>query len=258
MAVPADLAAALSAFIGRDVILVASDFDGVLAPFVQDPLSARALDGTIEDLARLAALPRTFAAVVSGRELAVLDELTGLDRDDAVTRIGTHGAQSSRAPGTALERSQATLLDRITVELQHLVGGDPGARLETKPTAAVVHTRGMEPGRACEVEWAALEVAARHTGVQVLHGKDVVELGVVRADKGTALMGLAREVAAQAVAYLGDDVTDEFAFRAMRPHDVSVKIGPGDTAARFRLDSAQDVPALLHDVHEQRAAAVAG
>ena len=82
-----------------------------------------------------------------------------------------------------------------------------------------------------DAEAAALEVTARHTGLHVLHGKHVVEVSVVRADKGTALVALRDEVGADAVAYFGDDVTDEDAFRTLGPNDLTVKVGPGDTAA---------------------------
>ena len=84
-----------------------------------------------------------------------------------------------------------------------------------------------DPAAAAEAEAAALEVTTRHTGLHVLHGKHVVEVGVVRADKGTALLALRDEVGADVVAYFGDDVTDEDAFRALGPDDVTVKVGDG-------------------------------
>lgn len=256
MAVSPGLTAAIQDLSTREVILVASDFDGVLAPFVQDPLDARAIEGTLEDLVDLAALPRTHTAVVSGRELAVLTQLTGLAPDGAVTRIGTHGAQSSRVVTPELDESQRSLLATLTTELQATLEDHPGTRVEAKPTAVVLHTRGAEAERAAAATSAALEVAGRHTGVNVLKGKDVVELGVVHADKGTALMALATDVGADAVAYFGDDVTDEFAFEAMGDGAVSVKVGPGDTRAHYRVEGPQDVQALLRMLRERRTVAV--
>jgi trehalose 6-phosphate phosphatase len=81
----------------------------------------------------------------------------------------------------------------------------------------------------------------------------VVEVGVVRADKGTALQALREELGADAVAYFGDDVTDEDAFRALGPDDVTVKVGEGATAARFRVDGPEDAAAALIRLHELRA-----
>ena len=73
-------------------------------------------------------------------------------------------------------------------------------------------------------------------------GKEVLELAVTDADKGTALRRLRSEIGAAAALYLGDDVTDEDGFRALEPDDVTVKVGEGDTAARFRV---ADVPGAV-------------
>jgi trehalose 6-phosphate phosphatase len=76
-------------------------------------------------------------------------------------------------------------------------------------------------------------------------GKDVLELAVTDADKGSAVRRLATELGAAAVLYLGDDVTDEDAFRALGPDDVTVKVGEGETAARYRVADPGAVVALL-------------
>ena len=73
----------------------------------------------------------------------------------------------------------------------------------------------------------------------MLHGKDVVEISVLSASKGEALTALRDELAAPVVLYAGDDVTDEHAFEALRADDVTVKVGPGETAARFRVDGPE-------------------
>jgi trehalose 6-phosphate phosphatase len=254
MAVPADLAAAVARLADAPRVLVASDFDGVLAPLVLDPMQSRPLDGTIDSLTGLAALPATHAAVVSGRDLETLTVLTGL-ADSAVTRIGSHGAQSSRDTGSALTGDQQQTLERVRRDLEDLCAGLPAdATLELKPSAVVLHTRRMaDESAAREAEAAALELTSRYAGVHVLHGKRVVEVSVVRADKGTALLALRDEVGADVVAYFGDDVTDEDAFRALGPEDVTVKVGRGETAARFRVDSPEDAAAALRLVLDRRA-----
>lgn len=253
MTLPPDLVAALDQLAATPRVLVASDFDGVLAPLVLDPAQSRALPGTIEALEGLADLPDTHAAVVSGRDLDTLTSLTGL-ADSAVTRIGTHGAQTSRATAADLTPEQQQTLERVTRELEAVCDGRPdGVYLETKPSAVVLHTRRMTDRAAADaVEAAALEVTTRHTGLHVLHGKQVVEVGVVRADKGTALVALRDEVGAEAVAYFGDDVTDEDAFRALGPDDVTVKVGAGDTAARFRVEHPEDAAEALIRLLDRR------
>ena len=68
-------------------------------------------------------------------------------------------------------------------------------------------------------------------------GKAVLEFAVISTDKGEAVDILRDQTDSTAVVFLGDDVTDEKAFRRMRDGDVGVKVGPGDTAAGFRIES---------------------
>ena len=257
MSPTAEYREAAQRFATQDRVLVATDFDGVLSPLVLDPSAAAPLPGTIEDLLALAALPQTYAAVVSGRDLATLTELTGLS-GSPVTRIGSHGGESSATVGDlSLDDAQHRHLSTLAAELEELCAGLPeGVYLEHKPTAVVLHTRRMEDGTADEAEGAALELAARHTGLHVLHGKQVVEVSVLEADKGTALVALRDAVGASHVAYFGDDVTDEHAFTALGEDDLTVKIGTGDTAAQFRLAGPQDAAealSLLRTLRERRA-----
>jgi trehalose 6-phosphate phosphatase len=255
----AELTAAIDEFVSAPTVLVASDFDGVLAPLVLDPMASRPLPGTVESLRGLAALSSTYAAVVSGRDLATLTRLTGLGDSD-VTRIGSHGGESSAADAAAaLTDDQRAELDAVIAELEEVTAVHSGAGLEHKPAAVVLHTRRMaDEASARAAEAAALEVTARHTGLHILHGKHVVEVSVVRADKGTALVALRDEVGADAVAYFGDDVTDEDAFRALGPNDLTVKVGPGDTAARFRVESVDDAAVALRVVFERRSGGSSG
>jgi trehalose 6-phosphate phosphatase len=246
MTLPAPLEHALSQVAQSASLLVATDFDGVLAPLVLDPLKSRPLPGTIESLETLASLPRTHAAVVSGRDLATLTKLTGL-ADSEVTRIGSHGAESSADEARAgdLGQPEAERLEALVTDLAALASAHPGTALEHKPAAVVLHTRGMEQAPAEAAEAAAHELAERHTGVHVTRGKHVVEMSVVRADKGTALMAVRTAVGADAVVYFGDDVTDEDVFTVLSPTDVGVKVGEGATAATYRVAEPEQAAEAL-------------
>lgn len=245
MTLSPELRAAAAELVAAPSLLVATDFDGVLAPLVQDPTTSRPLPGTIDALHTLAALPQTYAAVVSGRDLETLTALTDLG-DSAVTRIGSHGAESSAATTSGgLSDEHRARLDALVEVLAPVTSAHPGSGLEFKPTAVVLHTRGMAPNAARAAEEDALAVASRQDGVHVLHGKHVVESSVVQADKGTALLGLRDTLGAARVAYLGDDVTDEHAFAALGDGDLTVKVGPGESAARFRVDTPEDAAELL-------------
>jgi trehalose 6-phosphate phosphatase len=94
-------------------------------------------------------------------------------------------------------------------------------------------------------------------GVRVLHGKSVVELSVVDADKGEAVRRLAREVDADVAVAIGDDETDEWMFAALAEGSVSIKVGPGETGARFRVAGVDAVVALVNALVTERAAYLA-
>jgi trehalose-phosphatase len=251
VSLPDELYAALVTFAARSRVLLGVDFDGTLAPFVTDPMQARATPGSIEALRSAAALPGVTTAVVSGRDVATLALLTGVGADDSIVLIGSHGAESSNADWTespeseadsALDDAAAARLTAVTADLEDVVRAHPPVRIEHKATAVALHTRGVDPGVAASAARAAREVGTRHTGVHVLPGKDVVELSVVQTSKGVALRALAAARGVEATAYLGDDVTDERAFEVLTSDgDVTIKVGDGETAARHRVP---DVPTV--------------
>ena len=260
-----ELRSALTAFAARPRVLVAVDFDGTLAPFATDPLQAKALPGGLEALRDAAALGGVITAVVSGRDLATLELLTAISPDDGITLIGSHGAQTTRKDRAGLTSADgAALLDQAEAALLRSLRGDleairtlyPAVRLEHKPAAVVLHTRDVEPSAAEAATTAAHEAAGRHPGVYVTPGKEVVELSVSAADKGSALADLARASSSEATLYVGDDVTDERAFAALHPlvGDLTVKVGAGETVAMQRVPGPEAVVELLKTFVELRRA----
>ncbi|ANS80035.1 Trehalose-6-phosphate phosphatase [Serinicoccus hydrothermalis] len=251
MSLSPDLVAAVQDFARLDRVLVATDFDGVLAPLVQDPMDSRPVDGGMPALTSLAELPGTTVALVSGRALGPLRELSGADPDGPLVLIGSHGAEDSRSEsGLALDADQQELLETLGDELATLREEHPGLRVEEKPASRVVHTRGLPDDEARAALDAAQELGARHTALDVTPGKDVVELAVAHVGKGVALVALARDVDAQAVFYAGDDLTDEHGFEALAddPHTaraLTVHVGDSDTSARHRVADEHEMVELL-------------
>ncbi|MDN5789816.1 MAG: trehalose-phosphatase [Micrococcales bacterium] len=224
-------------------LLVATDFDGVLAPLMLDPRRSAPLPGTIESLRAMATLPDVHVAVVSGRDLRTLRSLTGIGTSEPIVLIGSHGAESSSAAVRPAMAAGPSAEDEIRLaalreDLSAVIGGHhPEAGLEFKAAAVTVLTRGLATDVADRANHAAREVARRHDGVRVLTGKSILELTISEADKGSAIAALGDDRRATARIYLGDDVTDEDAFARMTgPTDVTIKVGAGPTAARYRLD----------------------
>lgn len=239
-------------------LLVASDFDGALAEFAVDPNDVRPAPGAMEALRGLARLPRTTVALASGRDLRTLRELSGLGSAEPIVLIGSHGAESTRqgiAAQTRLEPAQRARLDELTARAAELIDGHPRARLERKQAAVAIHTRGLDQAQADSALAEAEALATDLPDVRVLTGKSVVELSVSKADKGTAVSALADLSHADAVFYSGDDVTDEDAFRALRAdkRNVTVKVGPGETAARYRVDDVPGLVQVIAELHRLRA-----
>lgn len=229
---------ALTALAGRRPLLVASDYDGVLARLRDDPSDAVPEQGVAEVLARLAAVDGVTVALVSGRGVADLQGTSGLT--GPLRWVGSHGAEFDGP----LTGELAGRRDALAQRLAPLVAATAGARLEVKPASVAVHVRQVADRGAAT---ALLEQArsAADSSLTLKPGKDVLELAVTDADKGSALRRLADELGAAATLYLGDDLTDEDAFRVLGPDDVSVKIGDGDTVAQHRVADPAGAVALL-------------
>ena len=274
---------AVAAFAAQPRVLVAVDFDGTLSSFVIDPLQARAVPGALEALLAAAALDGVSVAIVSGRDLATLATLTGIGPDDGIALIGSHGAQARTydhtdppdqanppdhtkpgadadpppAPAPFLNEDATAMLSVLRGELEAVRSRHPAVRLEHKPSAVVLHTRGVEPAVAEAATTEAREVGERHPGVHIMPGKGVMELTVLEANKGRAVIELARTTGSDATLYLGDDVTDERAFAVLDPAsgDLTVKVGEGETLAAQRVPDPASVVDLLELFVDQRRAA---
>jgi trehalose 6-phosphate phosphatase len=197
----------------------------------------------------LAALPGTTVALLSGRGRADLAAVSGFG--SPIRLIGSHGSEFDDE-GSLLDGEQRERLDRLAAELRQLVDGEPGVTLEAKPAGVAVHVRNAPPDVGTRVLDAVRAGPATWDGIEATPGKAVLDLSVARMDKGAALDLLREREAADAVLFAGDDVTDETAFARLRPGDVGVKVGPGDTAAQHRVDAPPDITTLLQQLVEAR------
>lgn len=223
-------------------LLAGFDVDGVLAPIVEHADDARLTDGVSDALARLAS--KTEVAILSGRSLADLERLFAFPAGIHV--IGSHGLETRGAGDVRLGDDERRLLDRLEELGQSAVraAGD-GAWLEHKPASVVVHTRSADQRAVAAVVDDVTARIGAIEGAQIKPGHHVIELLARSASKGEALLALARRLGRTSLSFVGDDVTDEEAFVLMGRDDVSVRVGRGDTAARFRLGDPDAVAELL-------------
>ncbi|WUI28466.1 trehalose-phosphatase [Mycobacterium sp. NBC_00419] len=249
MAVPDDLHRALTDVARVPRLLVASDFDGTIAPIVSNPADARAIPAAAQALAALATLRATSAALISGRARRDLAVLSGAPSD--VHLVGSHGSEFDADFLDAVDDSAKALLVDLEQTMAAVVARYPGATLETKPVSVAFHVRNAAPEHAQQALDAAL-AAVEGWDVHVTEGKAVREFAVIDTDKGEALELLRRRGEADATVFFGDDVTDEKAFSRLGGTDVGVKVGPGDTRAGYRVETPDDVALALQVLHEIR------
>ena len=245
-----DLDEALRRVSRTPVLLVACDFDGTLSPIVADPTAAAPDPEAIHPLYGLAVLPRTPVLVISGRALQDLGARLG-PSPEGVALIGSHGAETDTGARPHPD------VESFGGRLRPVVEGHPGSEVEIKPFSVAFHFRNVVPQDQSD----ALERAVAEVGplaAHVKHGKKVVEFMAVRADKGTALQRYRSACGATATLFVGDDVTDEAAFEQLTLQDVGVKVGPGSTAARYRVHDQRDVARLLAAVQRHRAEHLGG
>lgn len=227
------------------------DYDGTLTPIVERPEDARLPAPTRDAIERLAKL--VPVAVVSGRDLADVREMVGVE---GIAYAGSHGFDIVGPDGSKHQRAVELLpeLDAAERELAPRLEAVPGARVERKTLAIAVHFRQVAENRVPEVEGAVAEVAAAHPRLRRTGGKKVFELRPdVEWDKGRALRWLLEvlDLGGDDVLpiYVGDDETDEDAFRAVRDRGLGVVVrGEGDdrpTLASYALRDPGEARAFL-------------
>ncbi|MDV7198226.1 trehalose-phosphatase [Rhodococcus kroppenstedtii] len=231
-------------------LLVASDYDGTMAPLVSDPQKAFPHPESVRALRALAGLDHTDAAVISGRALRDLAILSRLPVE--VQLVGSHGSEFDAGFVTELGDDAKELLDRLIAELRSIASQGEHITVETKPASVALHVRNAEPEVGERALTAVRDGVAQWDGVQVTEGKSVIELAVIVTDKGQALDILRHRGGASAAIFFGDDVTDEKAFRRLHGPDIGVKVGPGDSLAEYRVESTEDVAAALAFLTEER------
>src|SRR4051812_37286929 len=180
-----DLRAAVKRIARTPNLLVAADYDGTLAPIVDDPIRAAPLPEAIAAIRELASLPQTTVAVISGRALRDLAALSRLPSE--VRLVGSHGSEFDVGFVARIAPEAAALRTRLGRAVFELAEPHPGIRLEQKPASVAIHTRGVDHEVTVALAEAVRTGPATWPGIHLTTGKDVVELSVVATHKGAAV-----------------------------------------------------------------------
>lgn len=252
-----DLSAVLHRCMAHQRCALLLDYDGTLTPIVADPAEARLSPAVRGVLTALACHPRYRVAIVSGRALADLRACVDID---AIWLAGNHGLEIEGAgrayqhPGALQLRPQLAALARaLQGELREI----PGALIEDKGLTLTVHTRRTPPSLLPTVKRLVFLLAhpVIDAGLLTIRtGKAVWEVRPrVKWDKGKAvhwiLEHMRRDMPAAGVftVYMGDDDTDEEAFRALGSAGIGIVVGDDrhDSAAQYSVESVAQTAQFL-------------
>jgi trehalose 6-phosphate synthase/phosphatase len=237
-----------------DSLLLLLDYDGTLVPFTPTPELARPDPEAVTLLRSLAARPDTDVHLVSGRPQDVLQEWLG---DLPIWLHAEHGFLS-RSPETREWVAAAELVgswrEPVLAMLREITQRTPGSLVEVKSAALAWHYRMADPEtgarRANELRLHLNQLLSNQP-VEILAGNRVIEIRPYGVHKGRIVPALSAErQAATAIVAIGDDRTDEDLFNALPPEAITIRVGPGPTRARFRLDGVGGVRQLLRSLLE--------
>ncbi|SFV29468.1 trehalose 6-phosphate phosphatase [Devosia crocina] len=228
------------------LLAIFTDFDGTLVDIAETPDAVHVSTELTDQINRATRDFDHAFAVITGREISDIDRfLSPLQLPIA----GAHGSQRRRADGSMemLDDALVSGAEDIVRAIEPLAMAHPELLIEPKTGAVALHYR-QAPELADPCLRAMEEALHDHPEFALVKGKMVLEARPTGFDKGAALRAFMQEepFAGRTPIFIGDDRTDEDAFRAAQElGGVGIKLGPGETAARLRIADVASVHALL-------------
>ncbi len=202
------------------------DYDGTLAPFREERDKAFPYPGVTQALEGILGNGNTRIVIISGRQLDGLIPLIGLKPLPEIW--GSHGGErlltDGTYQGTPLPKAAATVL---AVATDWMVGMGWSDQIERKPLSVAIHWRGLRPEKIERIRTKALEYLpglTRGTGLSLHEFDGGVEVRPEEITKARAVENIITEIDSETVAYLGDDLTDEDAFAALKGRGLGVLV----------------------------------
>jgi len=237
--------------------LLFSDYDGTLTPIVPTPDQAILSHDMKLLLEELSTLPRVSIAIISGRALKDIMNLVGVR---GIYYAGNHGLEIE-GPGLIWINPQAleitSLIGRLARELETRLRSIPGVLVEDKGLTLSVHFRLAPEGEESKVKQVLDELTApwQHQ-VKTTFGKKVYEVRpLLDWNKGKAVQKLREMLGRRGslLFYLGDDVTDEDAFKILEKDDIGIFVGDPHTSshASYFLPHTEEVRNFLTRLKEE-------
>jgi alpha,alpha-trehalase len=238
--------------LAQKTLVVFLDYDGTLTPIVEDYNEATLSDDmrvTVAELAR-----HYTVGIISGRDRKNLRNLVRLN---SVFCAGSHGFDIAGPEGWRETLQQGTEflpeLDRAESELRKRLAAIEGHSVERKRFAIAIHYRRAQAEDVQRIEEVVDQVLADHPRLRKGHGKKVFQVQPrIDWDKGHAVLWLLERLGFDPPEflplYIGDDVTDEDAFRALHDRGLGIVVRDSETrstAAHYALEGPEDVQRFL-------------
>ncbi len=248
---PAYLLSAKEVFSRRKKAVFFLDYDGTLTPIVERPELAVISNEMRETVKGLSG--KTTVAIVSGRIREDVENLAGIE---GIVYAGNHGFDIM-GPGFAMVHPKAKeavpVVDEAIKKLSEGLSGTKGMIIEKKKFSVAVHYRLVAEKDFPAIEEFVKKLAGGYVGkLRLMSGKKVFEfLPDIYWDKGQAIRwimdALKLSWEKSPVVYIGDDVTDEYAFRAVRTRGAGILVSKGakESAADFRVSTPGEVKELF-------------
>ena len=229
------------------------DYDGTLTPIVERPELAVMPEDMRDAVKQLS--EKHTVAIVSGRMRTEVERLVGIE---GLFYAGSHGFDIS-GPGFSLVQPEAkeaiSAISSITKQLSKELGSIRGVLIEEKKFSVAVHYRLAGEKYLPEIKEALENIIRSQSKLCLMSGKKVFEiLPDIDWDKGKAIKWIMEALkiswSQASVVYLGDDTTDEYAFRTIRSRGTGILVSeePKESAADFQLFSTAEVKRLLEKI----------
>lgn len=230
--------------------VVLLDYDGTLVDFRANPQEATADEALQEILDRMVQIPDTLVYVVSGRERGFLSQNI---KNSAVGLIAEHGAfiRSPRERGwQTIDRKSTAWFEKILPVMERYENRVYGSFIEKKESALVFHYRNAlgEPELVRERINELFDDLLHFTSninVQVMRGSSLIEVRNQGATKGTAGLSIVSLPLHDFILAIGDDTTDEDMFQVLPASACTIRVGVGESAAKFYVRDVQECRQLL-------------
>ena len=217
------------------------DFDGTLADLADQPENVRLDPVDLEELARVFHILDGALAIITGRDIATLDQFLA---PYTFPVSGVHGFETRTHDGQIQRLStNGEALAHLEQALLPYVGKHDGLLLERKPASLALHYR-QRPDLGPGCEQAVTDALRGDSRLHLMQGKMVIEVKAHAGDKGQAISSFldSAPFRGRTPVFIGDDVTDESAFAVVNAGSgISIKVGPGETEARYRLANPGEV-----------------